>query len=69
MVEDHYPQGGIGAAVLEARRLILHLGSSFGGQGTSRVGQAEELMNAAGILEQAHRRGGHQARGHEVMAP
>src|SRR5256712_5445702 len=50
VVEDHYPQGGIGAAVLEALAAdpaprVVHLAV----KGLPESGKAEELMNAAGI--------------------
>jgi transketolase len=50
IVEDHYPQGGIGAAVLEAFAPedglnVAHLAV----KGLPTSGKPEELMNAAGI--------------------
>ena len=50
VVEDHYPEGGIGAAVMEALALdgsarIAHLAVT----GLPGSGKPEELMNAAGI--------------------
>src|SRR5579864_1601329 len=50
VVEDHYPEGGIGAAVLEALAMdpaprVAHLAV----RGLSTSGKPEELMNAAGI--------------------
>jgi transketolase len=50
IVEDHYPQGGIGAAVLEALALdpplyVAHLAV----KGLPGSGKPEELLNAAGI--------------------
>ena len=50
IVEDHYPEGGIGAAVMEALAAegtprIAHLGV----KGLPTSGKPEELMNAAGI--------------------
>ena len=51
VVEDHYPQGGLGAAVMEALALeerpprVLHLAV----KGLPTSGKPEELMNAAGI--------------------
>ena len=50
VVEDHYPQGGIGAAVLEALATdpplrVAHLAV----RGLPESGKPEELMNAAGI--------------------
>ena len=50
VVEDHYPQGGIGAAVLEALGAdpaprVVHLAV----KGLPGSGKPEELMNAAGI--------------------
>jgi transketolase len=50
VVEDHYPQGGLGAAVMEALALespprIAHLAV----KGLPGSGKPEELMNAAGI--------------------
>ena len=50
IVEDHYPQGGLGAAVLEAFApenglQIAHLAV----KGLPTSGKPEELMNAAGI--------------------
>src|SRR5947209_3707317 len=50
VVEDHYPQGGIGAAVLEALAAdpaprVVHLAV----KGLPESGKPEELMNAAGI--------------------
>ncbi|MFI5282773.1 MAG: transketolase [Candidatus Dormibacterales bacterium] len=50
IVEDHYPEGGIGAAVMEAlahdgATRIAHLAVS----GLPGSGKPEELMNAAGI--------------------
>ncbi len=50
VVEDHYPQGGIGAAVLEALAAdpaprVAHLAV----KGLPGSGKPEELMNAAGI--------------------
>ena len=63
IVEDHYPEGGLGAAVLEAlaadgRLHVAHLAV----RGLPTSGKPEELMNAAGISRQAHRRRGDQAR-------
>jgi transketolase len=50
VVEDHYPQGGLGAAVLEALAMdppikLAHLAV----KGLPTSGKPEELMNAAGI--------------------
>jgi len=50
IVEDHYPEGGIGAAVMEALAPdglphIAHLGV----KGLPTSGKPDELMNAAGI--------------------
>jgi len=50
IVEDHYPEGGIGAAVMEALAAdnsarIAHLAV----KGLPGSGKPEELMNAAGI--------------------
>ena len=50
IVEDHYPEGGLGAAVMEAMAAdapprIAHLAVS----GLPGSGKPEELMNAAGI--------------------
>jgi transketolase len=50
IVEDHYPEGGIGAAVLEALAMdpaprVAHLAV----RGLPTSGKPEELMNAAGI--------------------
>src|ERR1700686_1005353 len=50
IVEDHYPEGGIGAAVMEALAAdglpkIAHLAV----RGLPTSGKPEELMNAAGI--------------------
>ena len=50
IVEDHYPEGGIGAAVLEALAMdpaprVAHLAV----KGLPTSGKPEELMNAAGI--------------------
>ena len=50
IVEDHYPEGGLGAAVMEALApdglpRIAHLGV----KGLPTSGKPEELMNAAGI--------------------
>ena len=50
VVEDHYPQGGLGAAVLEALAndppvRLAHLAV----RGLPESGKPEELMNAAGI--------------------
>jgi transketolase len=50
IVEDHYPQGGIGAAVMEAMASdapprVAHLAVN----GLPTSGKPEELMNAAGI--------------------
>ena len=50
IVEDHYPQGGLGAAVLEAFAAedslrVAHLAV----KGLPTSGKPEELMNAAGI--------------------
>jgi transketolase len=50
VVEDHYPEGGIGAAVLEALaddppKKLVHLAV----RGLPESGKPEELMNAAGI--------------------
>src|SRR5437016_6544930 len=50
VVEDHYPEGGIGAAVLEALAAdlplrLVHLAV----KGLPESGKPEELMNAAGI--------------------
>jgi transketolase len=51
IVEDHYPEGGIGAAVMEALAgeglppKIAHLAV----RGLPTSGKPEELMNAAGI--------------------
>jgi transketolase len=50
VVEDHYPEGGLGAAVLEALAAdppprVVHLAV----KGLPESGKPEELMNAAGI--------------------
>ena len=50
VVEDHYPEGGIGAAVMEALAAdgapkIAHLAV----KGLPTSGKPDELMNAAGI--------------------
>jgi transketolase len=50
VVEDHYPEGGLGAAVLEAFAAedglkVAHLAV----KGLPGSGKPEELMNAAGI--------------------
>src|SRR6266571_2338963 len=50
VVEDHYPEGGLGAAVLEAlagdpATRVVHLAV----KGLPESGKPEELMNAAGI--------------------
>ncbi len=51
VVEDHYPQGGLGATVMEALAMepkpprVAHLAV----RGLPTSGQPEELMNAAGI--------------------
>jgi transketolase len=50
VVEDHYPQGGLGSAVLEALAgdpplRVAHLAV----KGLPESGNPEELMNAAGI--------------------
>src|SRR5438552_894218 len=50
VVEDHYPEGGLGAAVLEAlagdpAARVVHLAV----KGLPESGKPEELMNAAGI--------------------
>ena len=50
IVEDHYPEGGLGAAVMEALAAdapphVAHLAVS----GLPGSGKPEELMNAAGI--------------------
>jgi len=51
VVEDHYPQGGIGAAVMEALSMepkpprVAHLAV----KGLPTSGKPEELLNAAGI--------------------
>ncbi|MDQ2942338.1 MAG: transketolase, partial [Candidatus Dormibacteraeota bacterium] len=50
IVEDHYPEGGLGAAVMEALAAdglprIAHLAV----KGLPASGKPEELMNAAGI--------------------
>jgi transketolase len=51
IVEDHYPEGGLGAAVMEAlagdgvATKIAHLGV----KGLPTSGKPDELMNAAGI--------------------
>jgi len=50
VVEDHYPQGGLGAAVLEALAMdppikLVHLAV----KGLPASGKPEELLNAAGI--------------------
>ena len=51
VVEDHYPQGGIGAAVMEALSMepkpprVAHLAV----RGLPTSGKPEELMDAAGI--------------------
>ena len=50
VVEDHYPEGGLGAAVLEALAMdppprVAHLAV----KGLPESGKPEELMNAAGI--------------------
>jgi transketolase len=51
IVEDHYPEGGLGAAVMEALAAdgvalkIAHLGV----KGLPTSGKSDELMNAAGI--------------------
>jgi transketolase len=50
IVEDHYPEGGIGAAVLEALASDppLHV-AHLAVKGLPESGKPEELMNAAGI--------------------
>jgi len=50
IVEDHYPEGGIGAAVLEAFAAEggLHV-EHLAVKGLPTSGKPEELMNAAGI--------------------
>jgi transketolase len=50
IVEDHYPEGGIGAAVLEAlaNDPPLHV-AHLAVKGLPESGKPEELMNAAGI--------------------
>src|SRR6266852_3324735 len=50
IVEDHYPEGGIGAAVLEALAADggLHV-AHLAVKGLPTSGKPEELMNAAGI--------------------
>ena len=50
IVEDHYPEGGIGAAVLEAFAADggLHV-AHLAVKGLPTSGKPEELMNAAGI--------------------
>jgi transketolase len=50
IVEDHYPQGGLGAAVLEALASEdgLHV-AHLAVKGLPTSGKPEELMNAAGI--------------------
>ena len=49
VVEDHYPEGGLGAAVLEALAAdpprVVHLAV----KDLPESGKPEELMNAAGI--------------------
>ena len=49
VVEDHYPEGGLGAAVMEALAdappKIAHLAV----RGLPTSGKPEELLNAAGI--------------------
>ena len=50
VVEDHYPEGGLGSAVLEALALdppvkLAHLAV----KGLPSSGKPEELLNAAGI--------------------
>jgi transketolase len=51
IVEDHYPEGGVGAAVMEAlagdgvATKIAHLAV----KGLPTSGKPDELMNAAGI--------------------
>jgi transketolase len=50
IVEDHYPEGGIGAAVMEALAADggLHV-AHLAVKGLPTSGKPEELMNAAGI--------------------
>ncbi|HAF20840.1 MAG TPA: transketolase, partial [Chloroflexi bacterium] len=50
IVEDHYPEGGLGAAVLEAFAAedSLHV-AHLAVKGLPTSGKPEELMNAAGI--------------------
>src|SRR5256712_3024354 len=50
IVEDHYPEGGIGAAVMEALAADggLHI-AHLAVKGLPTSGKPEELMNAAGI--------------------
>jgi len=51
IVEDHYPEGGLGAAVMEALAMEAHPPrvAHLAVRGLPTSGKPEELMNAAGI--------------------
>ncbi len=49
VVEDHYPQGGLGAAVMEAMSEAPPRVAHLAVKGLPTSGKPEELMNAAGI--------------------
>jgi transketolase len=49
IVEDHYPEGGIGAAVMEALSDAPPRVAHLAVKGLPTSGKPEELMNAAGI--------------------
>jgi transketolase len=49
IVEDHYPEGGIGAAVMEAMSEAPPRVAHLAVKGLPTSGKPEELMNAAGI--------------------
>jgi len=49
IVEDHYPQGGLGAAVMEAMSDAPPRVAHLAVKGLPTSGKPEELMNAAGI--------------------
>jgi len=49
IVEDHYPEGGIGAAVMEAMADAPPKVAHLAVRGLPGSGKPEELMNAAGI--------------------
>jgi transketolase len=49
IVEDHYPEGGLGAAVMEAMSEAPPQVAHLAVRALPGSGKPEELMNAAGI--------------------